>query len=264
MSLFHLLACTGWAWSKQGLKNAHNVILFWKALLDWVTTKSKVKYSREDKHHAVNCLRQFLAMCCRDHLNEGECQAPSVHSQVLPSLFRLWGKQKSHGRVTSTVSSIFSSTALWSSAPLKSLKPTTQQTLTHKRLQQTLLCWISYKKLSWLILWQRCNFCQEGEFILDVSHRTGEIFTDSFCRSLTSKTSTCYFQNITWSLWIAGIKNLGTCWLFYLGKEAVEEIIFNFFLLMRSNKVLFFFTKEASDKQRNLSTCHTKNIQAVL
>lgn len=42
MSLFHLLACNGWAWSKQGLKNGHNVILFLEVLLDWVNTKSKV------------------------------------------------------------------------------------------------------------------------------------------------------------------------------------------------------------------------------
>lgn len=181
----------------------------------------------------MNCLRQFLAMCYRDHLNEGERQTLSVHNQVLPLLFRLWGKEKSDGRITSSVNSTFSSTALRSSAPLKSLKLTTQQTtLTQKRLQQTLLHWISYKKLSWLILWYRCNFCQEEKFILDMPHRTGMIFTDSFYRSLILNTSTCHFQNIIWSLWIAGIKNVATCWLFYLGKEALKEIIFNIILFV--------------------------------
>lgn len=181
----------------------------------------------------MNCLRQFLAMCYRDHLNQGECQTLSVHNQVLPSLFRLWGKEKSDGRVTSSVNSTFSSTALRSSAPLKSLKLTTQQTtLTQKRLQQTLLHRISYKKLSWLILWYRCNFCQEEKFILNMPHRTGMIFTDSFYRSLILNTSTCHFQNIIWSLWTAGIKNVATCWLFYLGKEALKEIIFNIILFV--------------------------------
>lgn len=69
-----------------------------------------LKYSREDKHHAMNCLRQFLAMCCRDCLKEGEYQTPLVRNQGLPSLFRLCDKEKSDGRVTSSVNSSFSST----------------------------------------------------------------------------------------------------------------------------------------------------------
>lgn len=143
--------------------------------------------------------------------------------------------------------------ALRSPAPSKSLKPTTQQTIfPKKRLQQTLLCWISYMKLSWLILWYRRNFCQEVEFILDMPYRTDVVFTDSFCRLLTSKTFTCYFRNIIWSLWIARIKNLQTCWLFYLGKEAVEEIIFNviFFYLWEATKFWFSSQKRPQINRR--------------
>lgn len=230
MSLFYWLACTGWAWSKQGLKNTYNVILFLKVLLDWVTTKSKV-WTIPEK---INIFSGIVSD------NSWQCVAVSNTT----------GSQSLSFQTVRQVEEWWQSPAVWtapfqalrSSAPLKSLKPTTQQTtFVNKRLQHTLLHWISYKKLSWLIFWYRCNFCQEGELILDMPHRTGVIFTDSFCRSLTPKTSTCYFQNIIWSLWIARIKSLWACWLFYLGKEAVEEIIFNifFFNLWEATKFCF-------------------------
>lgn len=184
-------------------------------------------------------------MCYRDHLNEGECQTPSVHNQALPSLFRLWGKEKSDGRVTSSVNSTFSSTALRSPAPLKSLKPTTQQTtLTHKRLRQTLLHWISYKKLSWLILWYRCNFCWGKIHSGHVTQNWCDLYW--FFLQIAQILPLATFKTfIIWSLWITGIKNVAT-WLFYLGKEALKEIIFNITLFVYEKLQSSVFLHERS------------------
>jgi len=118
------------------------VILFLKVLFGWVTTKSKVcNIPGELEQHAMNCLGQFWIA-----FTNGSTKQPSVHSQTLASLSRLWGKEK-HDAVTCSANTAFSSTTLRSSAPLKSVSPTTQQTIfTYKRLWQILLDWISYKK----------------------------------------------------------------------------------------------------------------------
>lgn len=149
MSLLHLLACTGWAWPKQDLKNTHKVILFLKVLLGWVTTKSKVCNTPEEIKHAVKCFRQFWRCVVGITLMNGNARQPSVHNQTLASLLRLRGKEKNDGRVTCSVNAAFSSTILRSSDPLKRIKLTTQHTtFTHKRLWQILLNWIGYKKPS--------------------------------------------------------------------------------------------------------------------
>lgn len=210
MSLFRLLACTGWAWSKQGLKNAHKVILFLKVLLDCIITKSKV-WSIPEKINIMQWIvsDNFWQCVAEITLMKGSVKHLQFTIRCCPLFSYCEARRKEMAESPAVWTAPFQ--ALRSSALLKSLKLTTQQTtFTHKTLQQTLLHCNSYKKLSWLILWYRCHFCQEEEFILDMPHRTGVIFTDFFCRLLTSKTFTCYFPNIIWSLWIAGIKNLQT------------------------------------------------------